>query len=218
MKPSALIGACVAGLVGALVWGAIAHFSGYEVGYIAWGIGLIVGGGALVFGGGEGGAPTGVMCAVVAALSIIAGKYMAFSWTVSSALDEGVREVYDEHVADATALTGVDLADDDAVRHFIATRGYSEKKTARNVTDEELAHFKVETAPFLRQVNDENMTFEEWKESDYGSGVVEFVNAFAGARASFGDTFGGFDILWMLLGVGTAFKVGAGGGTRSDTA
>ena len=39
----ALAGGVVAGSIGALIWAAIAYFTGYEVGWVAWGVGGLVG-------------------------------------------------------------------------------------------------------------------------------------------------------------------------------
>jgi hypothetical protein len=36
-------GGAVAGLIGAAIWAAIGYFSGLEIGWIAWGIGMLVG-------------------------------------------------------------------------------------------------------------------------------------------------------------------------------
>ncbi len=86
----ALIGGGGAGLVGAGIWYAIAAFTGYEVGYIAWGIGFIVGFGAAM--GGKVGTPAnGLLAAVLSAASILLGKFLATRAAIADYLvEEGI--------------------------------------------------------------------------------------------------------------------------------
>jgi hypothetical protein len=44
---SALVGGLVAGAIGAGIWAVIAYFTGFELGWIAWGVGLLVGVGVI---------------------------------------------------------------------------------------------------------------------------------------------------------------------------
>ncbi len=72
----AAIGALVAALVGAAIWGGITVASGYEVGWIAWGVGLACGFGA-VMGAGQGSMEGGLIAAVFAGLGVAGGKLFA---------------------------------------------------------------------------------------------------------------------------------------------
>lgn len=75
-----IIGACVGGAIGAVIWGLVAYGTGFEVGYLAILVGALCGIGACVAGEPEttgGGMIGGVMAAIVAVLSIGAGKYFA---------------------------------------------------------------------------------------------------------------------------------------------
>ena len=210
MKPAVLIGACVAGVVGALVWGAIAHFTGYEIGYIAWGIGLAVGYAALKFGDGEGSASTGVTCAIIAAASILAGKYAAYSLGASGAADEFLRGAYTEHRRDAAAFAKIDKRDDAAVKRFMVEREWTDEKTATKVTDAELAEFRETEVPYLLQL-EQGMEFEAWKDSERAQFMSSMLSAAVASKAPFESTFGVVDIIFMVLGIATAFKVGSSG-------
>lgn len=75
-----VIGACVAGLLGAAIWGGIAYAFHYEFGWIAMIVGAMCGIGAGFGARGETGPMVGVIAAVVAIGSIALGKYMALSW------------------------------------------------------------------------------------------------------------------------------------------
>jgi hypothetical protein len=65
----------VAGAIGAGIWAVIAYFTGFELGWIAWGVGLLVGVGVAIGNKGEGSVPAGVLAAVLAILSVVGGKY-----------------------------------------------------------------------------------------------------------------------------------------------
>ena len=77
-----------AGIGGAL-WVAIGHFSGYEIGFVAWGVGLAAGIGALSGAHGKGSAQGGVIAAVLALLSIVIAKYII----IELAVNKGVAEL-----------------------------------------------------------------------------------------------------------------------------
>ena len=82
----AIAGAVAAGVAGAAVWAGIALATGYEIGWIAWGIGAAVGATYVKLGGRSAAAP--MLCAAIAVASIAAGKYMDFRLSVNSELDE----------------------------------------------------------------------------------------------------------------------------------
>jgi hypothetical protein len=113
MKATSIIGAIGGGIAGALVWGAIAKFLNVEVGYVAWGVGLAVGFLSYAFGGR--GAVNGVLCAIVALLSIYGGKVLAVKWTATSDSvmvgmggDEGFKDLPEaekQKVAETTEFT-----------------------------------------------------------------------------------------------------------------
>lgn len=103
----AFIGALIGGVIGAVAWGAIAYFTGFEIGWIAIGIGVLVGIGAQAGGGSQttgGGMIVGVMAAIVAAASIAGGKYgasyMFVRDTFGSSMSESITldEVNDDWV------------------------------------------------------------------------------------------------------------------------
>jgi hypothetical protein len=81
----AMIAAVAGGIVGALVWGAISCFTGYEVGYVAWGIGALVGFLSAAVGGE--GFTNGLFCAVITILALMGGKVMAVKLSLSKTLE-----------------------------------------------------------------------------------------------------------------------------------
>lgn len=81
MKGTSLIGALVAGAAGAIAWAAIIKAVDFEIGYVAWGIGIIVGFASVAMGGK--GVQNGVMCAILALASIWVGKAVGAKWSIT---------------------------------------------------------------------------------------------------------------------------------------
>ena len=70
----------VAAIVGGVIWGLIVRWTEYEVGFVAWGIGFIVGT-AVVFGARNlRGLPYQLIAVILALLGIAIGKYLGFVW------------------------------------------------------------------------------------------------------------------------------------------
>src|SRR4051794_10714990 len=74
MKPAGIIGALVGGVIGAVLWGVIVSVTNFEIGYMATGVGFLVGYGSAKLGGR--GKVNGVLCAIIALLSMFGGKVM----------------------------------------------------------------------------------------------------------------------------------------------
>lgn len=115
MKPLGIIGAIVGAVIGAIIWGAVAAFANLESAYIAWGIGALVGVGA-VLGGGRG-AMMGVTCAIVAVLSILAGKMMVVHIVFQEMIPEVVEArtsepAFEEFQKDAADFAKLESASD----------------------------------------------------------------------------------------------------------
>jgi hypothetical protein len=72
MNAKAVIAAVIGALIGAAVWAATAAWTGCEFGWIAWGVGALVGGRAMILEGS--GAKMGAFCALLALTSIFIGK------------------------------------------------------------------------------------------------------------------------------------------------
>lgn len=131
----ATIGGLAAAALGGLIWGLIAITTDYEIGWVAWGIGVLAGYGVVLFARGRRGRPLQLVAVTAAVLGIVLGKYMTFFHFLK-------QYVGDEYGAEAIA---------------------------------ELSMFSLST--------------------------VQFFGASAGAFIS------GFDALWIILAVGTAWGI-----------
>jgi phosphate/sulfate permease len=81
----------IAGICGAVVWSLIAALTGFEIGWIAWGIGAAVG--AAVAWGSEGSPKYGVIAVIISVISILAGKYIAVEMVLADELKDADQEV-----------------------------------------------------------------------------------------------------------------------------
>jgi hypothetical protein len=74
-----VIGGAVGGAIGAAIWAGIAYFTGYEVGWIAWGVGALAGVGTMAGARESAGFMSGIVASAIALASLLAGKFVAGS-------------------------------------------------------------------------------------------------------------------------------------------
>ena len=205
MKAKAIVFGIAAGVLGAIVWAAIAHFAQVEIGYVAWAIGGLVGVAACL--GGGGGASNGILCAVITLVSIFAGKMLAVRASFGEGMDQVARGIHKELLKDANDFAKV--KGDDGIKAFMVKNEYTEAKKAAGVTDEELGEFKETDAAMLLDLAEKDPSFEEWKERD---DVKAMLGGIEGILDAAGIALGGLtpiDIIFGLLGIATAFKLGS---------
>jgi hypothetical protein len=210
ISPAAIAAAAVAALLGALIWKFIAVTFEYEFGLIAWGIGGAVGIAAASLG--SRGMQAGVVCAILAFGSIVVGKYWAYSafvdefqQAISGAAEfEGeMYDFYEEEMEDARLLvegSGTDIF----TRRFMVDRGYTYETNPANISAAELDDFREYVEPELRAMAQNPPSYEEWQAGSLES--LDEISPWALMR----EDFGLFDILFALLGIGTAFRLGSG--------
>jgi hypothetical protein len=138
----AIIGGILTAIAGGLIWGLITNTTGYEIGWAAWGIGLLAGYGVVMFAKGQGGLRLQLVAALTAVLGIAIGKYLTFFYALKE-------YVADEYGLEATAELSV-----------------------------------------------------------LSAGVMQFFADSLGALVT------GFDALWMLLAVGTAWGIAKAGAPK----
>jgi hypothetical protein len=74
----ALLGGVMSAVAGGVIWGLIVIATGYEIGYMAWGTGLLCGFAVLLFSKGKRGIPLQTIAVLSSILGIIIGKYFTF--------------------------------------------------------------------------------------------------------------------------------------------
>ncbi|UCD24018.1 MAG: hypothetical protein JSW51_13465 [Gemmatimonadota bacterium] len=220
----ALTGGVVAGSIGALLWAAIAYFTGYEVGWVAWGVGGLVGFGVVLGSGGHKSQAIGVLAVVVTVLALVAAKYTTVQLILSdgSELAEALVSGLEE---DGEGLVA-SLEDDELVVSYIADEVVIEFMSEdRTVTwpagvDPSQASTEVEYPAdvwAVAQSRWDAMSLTEREE--YRNGLREMVTANLAlaleevrgemARVGFIGSFGLMDLIFFGLAIATAYKVAA---------
>lgn len=99
----ALAGAILAAIVSGFVWGWIVAITEYEIGFMAWGVGLITGYAVVLFSKGKRGIPLQVIAVLASIFGIIIGKYFTF---VNILKEEVLKEYGVEVVSNIPIISG----------------------------------------------------------------------------------------------------------------
>jgi uncharacterized Zn finger protein (UPF0148 family) len=84
----ALLGAGLAAIVGGVLWGLIVIFSNYEMGIMAWGMGVLAGYAVVKFSKGKKGVPFQIIAVLSSLMGILIGKYISFYHFLNQAIAE----------------------------------------------------------------------------------------------------------------------------------
>jgi hypothetical protein len=183
--------ALVAAVAGALVWAGIAYFTGYEVGWVAWGIGAVVGGAAVATGGR--GQVMAVTCAGFALVAILGGKLLTIQLHVDSALRRELAPHYAEMVRDARDFARIAAdATDDQVEDFMIDHEFHVP----------VGEFRAEIAPALLDFARTEPTFDDWAELYVEQAKSEFE-----LSTTLASTLGMVDLVFAFLGISTAYML-----------
>ena len=192
--------ALIAGLLGAALWAAIVFYAEVEIGWIAWGIGAAVGFGAS-FGSKGGGIVPAIFAVVITVGAIALGKYLAINMLMNQMMPqlEEIANVTDEQAVFSIAneLTAempnpptIDesaFEDDDPANDY--PKGIWQKANER----------------WNAKPDNEKQTFKD----DIAKQSQEALNNFKAAmrKEGFMNAWGGMDVIFVLLGVYTAFQL-----------
>ena len=212
-----LVGGLIGGLIGAAIWVAIGYFAKAEVGYVAWGIGLLVGLGVRFAAASDDQDPSpaqGILAAVLALVTILGAKYVVVELLVNDAM--------------ATEMTALDVQFDEndmivgyADEIVAAKSEAGEQLQWPEGKDVDVAEAESDYPPGIWPQAEEKwnaLSEEEQKakieqESEALRALADALgDAFAGeaTKEAFMDSFTPFDLLWFGLALYTAFSVGYG--------
>ena len=207
--PKWIIAGSIGGAIGAAAWGTISYFANAEVGYVAWGIGFIVGFFVRVAAGeSETGLAPGLTAAIVAIAAVLGGKYAAVHMLISKELAAG------EMVNITPNEMIVERADEivkqrEAKGQKVVFPGGKTVDEATEQADYPPDVWNEAAAQWNKLPPDEQQKkLEATKQHQ-----LEMLKALGGAvrQQAFLGSFSLFDLLWFFLAAGTAYKLGAGG-------
>lgn len=214
--PKWVLAGSIGGAVGAAIWAAISYATNYEIGWIALGIGFVVGVCVRVSAGeSEEGFAPGLTAAAVAILSVLAGKFAAYSMLVASigGLDLPL-EITPE---DMIVRQADEIVKERQSRgQTVAFANGKNLETASTQADYptdiwQQASQKWQTLGPAEQEKQMAAEREEMKQvaTLLGDGLRNLAPPFS-------ETFSLFDALWFFLAAATAFKLGHGNIASDD--
>lgn len=192
--------------IGAIIWAAITFATNREVGFVAWGIGGLVGLAVRLAAQENDGPKYGFLAAGVAILAIVAGKFIAVLVIVPSI---SLAETFP--VTEQTMI--VQMADEICLDRQAKGKRVNfppgmtvDKATKREDYPTDVWQEATKKWNALGAAEQQRLIAEKKKELDRLSGEL------AGdlRKAGFRDSFSPFDILWFLLATITAYRLGAG--------
>jgi hypothetical protein len=196
--PLAIAAGLVAALIGGGIWAAIVRLTNFEVGYVAWAVGLLVGA-AMTRVTHVRGKTLAAMAAGLAVLGLLAGKVFIFTTRAgpiakqiagdTAALGGALAwQMYQARELDPVTLDSVDarFAAQDTLSDALWGRMLEQSgaKLQGMNQEQKVAVAKLAASNSLRQMG--------------------LVNGVMGQ-------FSGFDLLWVFLAIGTAYRMLAQG-------
>jgi len=194
-----VIGAAVGAVIGMIGWFLLIVGTGYSIGYAAWGVGAITGLGARI-GGGEGGSKLGLIASLFAVFAIIGGQFLGVRSLAQSVLGKEAVASYQKELAYANQV--VAAKSDDELKALIAQQ---DGETPSGVTDFHLQLFKQEDLPGLQ-----SLAGGEPSQAEFVSRMQKKANSLDLQMGVLEGSFGFLMILWLFLGVSSAYKIGSG--------
>lgn len=198
-----MVGALVAGIVGMIGWFLLIKATGVEIGYAAWGVGAITGLGARLVGG-EGGAKLGLTAGLFALIAIVGGQVLATKSIEEGKLNKILADRYQAEVDFAKNVLAANTVDE--TKALIAGH---DKVDVSQVTDEQVEKFKESELPDLR-----NLAAGKPSQAEYidniNTSLKPFTHTFHMLFVLLQDSFSLFTLLWIFLGVSSAYKIGSG--------
>lgn len=188
----------IAGVLGALVWALVAFYFEAEIGYLAWGIGIAVG--LAVAWGTEGGPKNGIIAVVIAVVAIIAGKYAAVEIAIASAKSQSSHSLDDEEYLMTWLASAIayNIQEDGGQVNW--PKGVT-ADTAENMEDYPVNIWMTAQAGWAAMSDDDRASFKSDVQAQIDSNLNQVRSK------GFMESFSGFDIIFFLLAISTAFKI-----------
>jgi len=201
----AVLSGVVAGLIGAAIWGGITYATGVEIGWIAWGVGGLVGLAVRLGASGDEGATHGFIAAVIALASIVAGKFLAVYLFVASL------PPFDIPTSPQNMIVGyaLDICDERAAKgkpvRFAPGMDAGKASKAEDFPKD----VWQEASKQWDKLGADGQQAEIKKRQEIMRQASQFLQGELRTRG-FWASFSAFDLLWGFLAVATAFRLASG--------
>lgn len=209
------LGGLLLGSIGSGIWALVSWKTHYEIGWIAWGIGVLAGiGVSLVCGGGRQGMVSGIIACVCAIACIAGGKYAAIAIEGNQVFAKfAANHKFDDH--DLQVRLARQVAADWS--HQGKPLVWPKDKDKDPDEAEAAADFPPGVWDAAQAKWNQGEKWQaDYREKEEAAFQQNLVLAKPKIIAAvWKRSFGFFDILWCLLAIGSAFKI-ASGGTNND--
>lgn len=202
------LGGLLGGLIGAVAWALIRGHLNFELGIVAWGVGLLAGAGVYIGSRGRGGTVAGAFAALVALVCVAAGKWGGAAIVAERLSGEASR-------FDAAHMELSHLADEIAWE-WEGEQGRALEWPADMDADIAVSDYAYWPDGYPIDVQQEArrrweaLTPEE--RQDRVDATAAVIDAF-GPLTVFLSDLALIDLLWVVFATGSAFKLGAGSET-----
>lgn len=213
----AIIGGLIGGAIGAAIWAIAVNVSGYEYGWIAWGIGGLVGYGVAVGNKDGGRTPTaaGIIAVAISAVSIMAGKYIGIEMMMPS--DEELVDMFVSGFEEEEYVVSF-VADEVVAEHEEAGRTLDWPEGMEAGMGSAAADYPEEVwaeaeARWLTMSETERDDFTSARRAQARADIEESLPEIRAMIAGDGfmGSFGPMDLIFFGLAMTTAFGLGSGG-------
>ena len=190
-------GAVGAGTIAMIAWYFLIKITGYEIGYAAWGVGLLTGIGARALGR-SGSTLLGVVAGLCAFLAITGGQFLYAKSEVDKSMDEMAQEAFNSRMEYAQAAQNVQT--DDQIKALLMKHEFDGEQP----TAEDVKTFRETELPQLKEFAGGKPSKAEF-EKDF----KKIKDTFVYKILLFKESVGLFTLLWVVLGVSSAYKLGS---------
>ncbi len=209
-KVRGMIGAAVGGAAGAAAWAGAVYITGYEIRYVAVGVGALVGLCSRKFGGGRD-YFLGLFATVCALLAILIGQCFVANAYIKKFAAEFATIQYETRLEYAKEVES--LKTDAAIKEFLLTRGSQETKFAAKIDagDAAVSAFKLKELPELKRLAAGNPTRDAYIEQEKTTYLQKL-----GVKDIFVASITPYLFFWVFIGIGAAWKLASDYGTSVE--
>ena len=208
----AIVGGTIGGLIGAGIWAGITYGTNHEIGWIAWGVGFLVGAGVRLGSQEWDGVIPGSLAVILSVLSVVGGKYAAASLIVSKI---GAGHVINVTADDLQESICYELVEERAKNGPLLK--WAPGKNAESA--ETLADFPADIQDAAKKRWAGYSPAEQQQKIAERKEQIESVRKMMQGvmhNVAFQSSFGVMDILFFLLAAYTAFRLGSGAAAEED--